>query len=74
MNSHPLAEKGWDTDETQPWWSRTTKMQKEITAAWLNITTVPQLCLDYVPPVGWQMETNGDMVSFRDNGLEWGDK
>ncbi len=32
-------------------------MQKKITAAWRNITTVPQLCLDYVTTVGRQMET-----------------
>ncbi len=32
-------------------------MQKKITAAWRNITTVPQLCLDYLPTVGRQMET-----------------
>ncbi len=34
-----------------------TNMQKQIMAAWHNITTVPQLCLDYLPTVGRQMET-----------------
>ncbi len=28
-----------------------------ITAAWHNITTVPQLCLNYLPTVEWQIET-----------------
>ncbi len=38
-------------------------MQKKITATWRNITTVPQLCLDYLPTVGRQMETV--MVTWR---------
>ncbi len=43
--------------ETQSWWSRTTNMQKKIKAAWRNITTLPQLCLNYHPTAGRQMET-----------------
>ncbi len=31
--------------------------KKNITAAWRNVANVPQLCLNYLPTVGWQMET-----------------
>ncbi len=46
-----------------------TNMQKKITAVWRNIKTVPQLCLDYLPTVGRQMEiVTAKRVSDRDNG------
>ncbi len=31
--------------------------KKPVTAAWRNIANVPQLCLNNLPTVGWQMET-----------------
>ncbi len=33
------------------------ELQKKIMAVWCNIMTVPQLCLDYLPRLGRQMET-----------------
>ncbi len=58
MNGRPVVWNSWDTGETQSCWSRTTNMQKKyITAAWRNVANVPQLCLNYLPTVGQQMET-----------------
>ncbi len=57
MNGRPVVGNSWDAVETQSCWSRTTNIKKNITAAWRNIVNVLQLCLNYLPTVGRQMET-----------------
>ncbi len=52
MNSHLLAEKGRDTVETKPWWSRMTKMQKKLRQ---NGATL-RLYLNYVSTMSQQWD------------------